>query len=143
MPEEISQKPLLEIRKVSKEFGLNQSFLEVLARKKSRFVVALDSVALGLKKGETLVLLGESGSGKTTLGRLIVGLDTPTAGEIILDGHKVNDSKGATSMRGKLQMVFQDPSASLDPFMNVFDCIAEPLSKVGLGKDEVYKRVRE
>ncbi len=135
--------PLLEIKEVSKEFALNRGVSEFFRRKKTRFVIALAGVSLALQRGETLVLLGESGSGKTTLGRLIVGLDSPTSGEIILDGQKVGGSKGSRSLRGKLQMVFQDPSASLDPFMSVHDCIAEPLSKLDLSKTEVSTRVSE
>lgn len=142
MPE-ITSKPLLEIKEVSKQFALNRGLSEVVRRKKARFVLALAGVSLTVRRGETIVLLGESGSGKTTLGRLIVGLDSPTTGEITLDGRKVSGQRESRSLRGKLQMVFQDPSASLDPFMNVHDCIAEPLSKLDLDKTEVSKRVSE
>ncbi len=106
-------------------------------------MLALAEVSLRIQKGETVVLLGESGSGKTTLGRLIVGLDSPTAGEIMLAGKKVGGDAESRSLRGKLQMVFQDPSASLDPFMTVHDCVAEPLSKLNLKKTEIQSRVTE
>jgi peptide/nickel transport system ATP-binding protein len=135
--------PLLRIKEVSKEFALNRGLTDIALRKKAKFVLALAGVSLSLQKGETVVLLGESGSGKTTLGRLIVGLDLPTSGEITLAGRKVRGDAESRFLRGKLQMVFQDPSASLDPFMNVHDCVAEPLSKLDLNKSEVNDRVSE
>ena len=141
MPERAAGAPLLEIRQVRKEFALSRSISGFIRRQKAKFVIALDGVSLTIRRGETLVLLGESGSGKTTLGRLIVGLDLPTNGEIVLDGRRVSDTSDSKSLRGKLQMVFQDPSASLDPFMSVYDCVAEPLSKLDATKKEVSDRV--
>jgi peptide/nickel transport system ATP-binding protein len=108
-----------------------------------RFLIALDGISLSIRSGETLVLLGESGSGKTTLGRLIVGLDIPNSGTITLKGERVVHVRDKGAQRGRLQMVFQDPGASLDPFMRIFDSVAEPLAKSNLTKTEVERRVIE
>ena len=112
-------------------------------RKPQRFVHAVDDVSLHVAKAETLVLLGESGSGKTTLGRLVVGLETLTSGRIDLDGEGVRRLKDNGKLSGRLQMVFQDPTSSLDPFMKVVDCVAEPLRKSRIEKEKISARAME
>ena len=109
--------------------------------KSKKFVRAVDDISLVVKKGETLVILGESGSGKTTLGRLIVGLERPDSGQIALDGEEVKFVRDRGAKRGRLQMVFQDPGSSLDPFMQVTSCVQEPLSKLGLSSSQISARV--
>ncbi len=104
---------------------------------------AVDDVSLTVAKGETLVILGESGSGKTTLGRLVVGLEKLDGGSISCDREAVGFVRDRGAKRGRLQMVFQDPGSSLDPFMGVSSCVAEPISKAGLGKAQVAEKVKE
>jgi len=136
-----SEQGILKIEGAVKLFAVGKRSLWDRVRRRSlRFVHAVDDVSLSVQRAETLVLLGESGSGKTTLGRLVVGLETLNSGQIILNesGHNRDDGEV-----GRLQMVFQDPTSSLDPYMKVFDSIAEPLRKSRLDKRQVGARVME
>ena len=101
----------------------------ILSQKEVEKVRAVDGVSLSIRKGETIGIVGESGCGKSTLGRCIMRLYNPTAGTIILDGKDITDltDKKLLEVRPKVQMIFQDPYASLNPRMTVFDIIAEPL----------------
>lgn len=122
--------PFLEIVNVKRNFVVGRNSLwDRFLRREPRLLPAVQDVTLSISKGETLALLGESGSGKTTLGRLVSGLDKPDSGDIILNGQKIKYVRDKGAVRGRVQMVFQDPGASLDPFMSAFDCIAEPLRK--------------
>jgi ABC-type oligopeptide transport system ATPase subunit len=107
--------PLLEIRNLTKIF--------------SSHVRAVDDVSLEIRAGETLGLVGESGSGKSTLGRLILRLIEPTSGEIFFEGRNLLSASSGDMrrLRRDLQIIFQDPFASLDPRFRVEDIIAEPL----------------
>ncbi|MDU6983580.1 MAG: dipeptide ABC transporter ATP-binding protein [Terrisporobacter othiniensis] len=111
---------LVEITGLKKYFPVKEGFL------KSNFVKAVDDVTLHIKKGETLGLVGESGCGKTTLGRTILRLHEPTEGKIIYDGEDITNVN-MHSYRRRMQIIFQDPYASLDPRMTVGDIIGEPL----------------
>lgn len=108
---------------------------------------AVDDVSLKFYKGETLGVVGESGCGKSTLGRTILKLIEPTSGEIIYNGVDIaKSSKSETKrLRRELQMIFQDPYASLDPRMTVSEIIAEPIIIHGLlkNKSDIDARVRE
>src|SRR6201988_80317 len=117
---------LVEVRNVSKVFPLGESIFGGRAHGQVR---AVDDVSLDIAQGETLGLVGESGSGKSTLGRLILRLIEPTSGSIIYNGRDlVSISRGEMrKLRRDLQIVFQDPFASLDPRFRVEDIIAEPL----------------
>jgi ABC-type glutathione transport system ATPase component len=118
--------PLLEIRNLTKIFPHGESAFGGKARGEVR---AVDDVSLDIQAGETLGLVGESGSGKSTLGRLILRLIEPTSGAVLFEGRDLL-SAGRGEMRGlrrDLQIIFQDPFASLDPRFRVEEIIAEPL----------------
>ncbi len=118
--------PLLEIRNLTKVFPHGESPFGGKSRGEVR---AVDDVSLDIHAGETLGLVGESGSGKSTLGRLILRLIEPTAGSVRLEGRDLlAASRGdMRRLRRDLQIIFQDPYASLDPRFRVEDIIAEPL----------------
>jgi len=134
----------LQIENAVKKFSIGeQTIFGRLRREKRRYISAVDGVTLGVERGETLVVLGESGCGKTTLGRLIVGLEKLDGGKISYEGTEVKYVRERGASRGRLQMVFQDPSSSLNPYLSVSTCIAEPISKMGLKKAEITAKVSE
>ncbi len=108
---------------------------------------AVDGVSFQINKGETLGVVGESGCGKSTLGRLLLHLHEPTSGQIIYKGQDITniDPKELRTIRKDMQMIFQDPSSSLDPRKTVKDLIGEPLKmyKACANKNEYYERVKE
>jgi ABC-type glutathione transport system ATPase component len=118
--------PLLEIRNLTKVFPHAESPFGGKSRGEVR---AVDDISLDIHAGETLGLVGESGSGKSTLGRLVLRLIEPTAGSVRLDGRDLlSASRGEMRrLRRDLQIIFQDPFASLDPRFRVGDIVAEPL----------------
>ena len=128
---------LLEARELTKEFPA--------AGKKT--VHAVSGVSLQIRKGETLGLVGESGCGKSTLGRLLIRTLQPTSGEVLFRGQSVTRMKDSEfkPLRKEMQLVFQDPYASLDPRMTVRDLVAEPIEtwKLCGSREEVTERVRE
>ena len=126
------RKVLLELRRIVKEFPVST----VRAHGRSgRTVKAVSDVSLTLAEGQTFGLVGESGSGKTTLGRIMVGLDQPTSGSVIFRGSDVTGLRGSKLRlhRRNLQLMFQDPYASLDPRMRVSATLREPLVVQGIG----------
>ncbi len=132
---------LLRVSGLTKYFG----------RGKSRFP-AVNDVSFSIKRGEVFGLVGESGCGKTTVGRTVIGLYKPSAGEIYFDGQLIASGDGhynknrtrSRELTNKIQMIFQDPIASLDPLMTVGESIAEGLVIGGIrGKIEIGKRVSE
>jgi len=134
----------LQIENAVKKFSIgSQGIWTRLRREKRRYISAVDDVTLSVPKGETLVVLGESGCGKTTLGRLIVGLEKLDSGRISYEGSEVKYVRDRGSVRGRLQMVFQDPSSSLNPYLSVSTCIAEPISKLNLQKSQITAKVSE
>jgi peptide/nickel transport system ATP-binding protein len=119
--------PLLEVRNLTKVFAHVESPFGGKSRGEVR---AVDDVSLDIHKGETLGLIGESGSGKSTLGRMILRLIDPTSGSILFEGRDLLNLGGGSEMRHlrrDMQIIFQDPFASLDPRFRVEDIIAEPL----------------
>ncbi len=117
--------PLLELRDVVKRFRLPGGWLSGQAR----YVHAVAGVSLSVQPGEVFGLVGESGCGKTTLGRLILRLIEPTSGQIIFNGRDITHlkKKELRPIRREMQVVFQNPLASLSPRMKIFDSIAEPM----------------
>ena len=108
-----------------------------------QIVQAVDGVDITIAKGETFSLVGVSGCGKSTVARLVVGLYPPTAGTIAFDGHDMAQRRNGSetsALRRRLQMIFQDPYASLNPRWRVFDIIAEPIRAFGLAKDKADLR---
>ena len=139
------QTKLLEIKDLKKYFTVKKSGFN-----KNQMVKAVDGVSMDIFRGETLGLVGESGCGKTTLGRTIIRLYEPTSGSIIYDGKPIYDSeqKIAEKMlpyRRKMQIIFQDPSASLDPRMTVGEIVGEALDihKLYTGKGEREARINQ
>lgn len=117
--------PLIEVKNLKKYFPIKKGIIN----KKESFVKAVDDVSFTINKGETLGLVGESGCGKTTTGRTVIKLYEPTAGSIIYEGKDIAglSSKEILPYRKKIQMIFQDPYASLDPRMTVGDIIGEAI----------------
>ncbi len=123
--------------------GLSKHFSSGMVRK--RYTKAVDDVHFSIARCETLGLVGESGCGKTTIGRSILRLTEPTAGEVIFDGTdllKLN-KKELRIFRPRMQMIFQDPDASLNPRMKIGKSIAEPLKLQRVEKYEIERKVRE
>ncbi|MBY0235154.1 MAG: dipeptide/oligopeptide/nickel ABC transporter ATP-binding protein, partial [Burkholderiaceae bacterium] len=147
--EVVVTQPLVEVQVLAKTFDVSAPWLNrVLERKQRQFVHAVDGVSFSIGKGKTLALVGESGCGKSTVARLLVGLYPPTRGTVSVDGldiAKTLASPGALALRRRMQMIFQDPYASLNPRWKVQDIIAEPLREHGLisSAEELRARVAE
>jgi peptide/nickel transport system ATP-binding protein len=133
--------PLLIVRGLSKTFGRAGG----LFGKRSRHVKAVDTVSLEVGRGRSLALVGESGSGKSTLARCIIGLETPESGEILLDGARISGlSRNAMRpLRRHIQMVFQDPFASLNPRHRVGNIIALGPTIQGVPREKAWLEARE
>ena len=133
---------LLEIRDLKKYFPVPSGALG----KAHEYVKAIDGVSLDVDDGETLGLVGESGCGKTSLGRCLVRLSEPTGGTVTFEGQELSSLSGSAmrEKRRKMQMIFQDPYASLNPRMRVGEIVAEGLTIHGLATGNALKlRVRE
>ena len=141
--------PLLRVEDLSRDFDVSRPWLNrVIEGVPRQLLHAVDGVSFDVRKGETLALVGESGCGKSTIARLIVGLYAPSRGRIEFDGVEISDpaTRVQTSrLRRRMQMIFQDPFASLNPRWRVRDIVAEPIRVLGLAADEadVSARVAE
>ena len=138
---------LLELEDVGRDFDVSRPWLNrVIEGAPRQLLHAVDGVSFSVRKGETLALVGESGCGKSTIARLIVGLYAPSRGRIRFDGVEISDpAAGAVTagLRRRMQMIFQDPFASLNPRWRVRDIVAEPIRVLGLAADkaEISERV--
>jgi peptide/nickel transport system ATP-binding protein len=131
--------PLLEVKGLKKHFQVRSSLLGGRAR-----VYAVDGVSFSIGRGETLALVGESGCGKSTVARCILRLLDLTAGEINLDGQRIDSMSSAAlrPLRQRMQVVFQDPFSSLNPRMRVKNVLAEPVRNFGRARSSRDIRVR-
>ncbi len=142
-PVEDGHAPLLDVRGLKMYFPITQG---ILLQRRTGWVRAVDDVSFYIARGETLGLVGESGCGKSTTGRAILQLYRPTAGEVYLDGQNLTRIRGGElrRTRRKMQMIFQDPYASLNPRMTVGSIIAEPIEIHNLARGkEKQERVAE
>jgi len=136
----INKNYLLKVKKLSKVFEIRDAAL------RKRTIKAVDSVSFGINKKETFAIVGESGSGKSTIGRILLGLISKTEGEIFFDGKPLQIQNNSISLRRRLQIVFQDPTASFDPRLKILDSLLEFLdlrkelnseAKISLAKELV------
>lgn len=141
MPEKTTSE-LLRVRNIKKHYSITRG----LFRREIGMVKAVDGVDLEIGRGETLGLVGESGCGKSTLGRVILGLEPPTEGEILFDGRDISsmNEEERKDLRRRMQIIFQDPYSSLNPRQTVGRIIAEGLVIHGIGTGaERKERVRK
>jgi len=144
MPPDASQGPfaeaLVEVEDLARDFDVSRPWLfRVLNGEPRRIVRAVAGVSFTIPRGTTLALVGESGCGKTTVARLVVGLYRPTRGRIRFDGTDMTAlprGEAGRAIRRRINMIFQDPYASLNPRWRVRDIIAEPLRVFGVLEDE-------
>lgn len=146
-------KPLLELNQVEKRFELDKGFLETIKFRNGKFlrekrnVHAVNGVSFTVAKGEALCVVGESGCGKSTVARLIAGLLRPNRGQIHYDGERIDNRSRRAMMplRRKMQMIFQNPYASLNSRMNIQQALEEPVRyhTPGLSRGEVHDKVAE
>ena len=139
----------VEVTDLRRLFDVSKPWLNrVIEREPRRFLTAVDRVGFTIAKGETFAIVGESGSGKSTVARMVVGLLPPSAGEVRITGISMTDPRQAAArrrLRARIQMIFQDPYASMNPRWRVGDIIAEPIRAFDLiqGKTAIRARVGE
>jgi peptide/nickel transport system ATP-binding protein len=139
-------KVLINVKDIAMTFDVSPPLLtRVIERKPKVMLHAVDGVSFTIEKGKTLALVGESGCGKSTVARLMVGLYQPTRGSFAFDGmdaHATYKSPAGRKLRERIQMIFQDPYASLNPRWKVEDIVGEPLSEHGLIEDPAHLKER-
>ncbi|MFN6999902.1 MAG: ABC transporter ATP-binding protein [Elioraea tepidiphila] len=142
-PAKPAARPLLEVNDLKKHFPIRSGFLSGI----SGYVYAVDGVSFSINRGETLSLVGESGCGKSTVGRTVLRLIEPTAGQVLLDGERIDDlpARRLRPLRRRMQVVFPDPFSSLNPRLKVRDILAEPITNFGLAtsKGELDDRLAD
>ena len=139
----LANAPMLEAVKVSHFFDVSKPWLQrILAREKRLSLRAVDDVSFSIPRGTTLALVGESGCGKSTVARLAVGLYTPSEGVIRFEGQPLSAARAQPELRRRMNMIFQDPYASLNPRWRVRDIIAEPIRAFGIVRSAVELRER-
>jgi oligopeptide/dipeptide ABC transporter ATP-binding protein len=133
--------PVLEVRDLVKEYPVRGGLL----RRETYTVKAVNGISLILERGKTLGLVGETGCGKSTVGRCLVNLVTPTSGSVLLDGQDLSKltAKELRAARRRIQLVFQDPYASLDPRQSISSILIEPLRLHKLAQGQENQRISE
>ena len=132
-----TEAPLIQVVELVKHFPVRAGISAKLLHKKPLYVHAVDGVSFDVKSKETFAVVGESGSGKSTLGLTILRLTKPTSGEILFEGQSISSlpERQLRKLRKDMQIVFQDPSSSLDPRKRIIDSVAEPLRAGGEKKN--------
>ena len=137
---------LVQANDLAMTFDVSAPWLNRLIEGRPRTLLrAVDGVSFEIEKGKTLALVGESGCGKSTVARLLVGLHEPSRGNLVFDGldaHAIFKTPAGLKLRSRIQMIFQDPYASLNPRWLVQDIVAEPLIEHGLVSDPAELRAR-
>src|SRR5665213_4581309 len=139
----------VEVKDLRRVFDVSKPWLNrMLEGGHLEFLKAVDGVSFDIAKGETFALVGESGSGKTTVARMVVGLLPPSSGEVVIDGVSMTDPRQIQArqrLRRRIQMIFQDPYASLNPRLRVEAIVAEPIRAFDLiqGERDIRFRVGE
>jgi len=145
----MTERDLVKVADLSRTFDVSRPWLNrVIERREKEFLKAVQNVSFSISKGETFALVGESGSGKSTVAKMVVGLLAASGGNIVIDGVDLGDKKHRArfgALRKRIQMIFQDPFASLNPRWRVGRIIAEPIwaFEKGLSQDGVDGRVGE
>jgi len=145
----MSAAPLVDLRNVGRTFDVSKPWLNRLVERLPRqFLAAVIDVSFAIERRETFALVGESGSGKSTVAKMTVGLIAPTTGDVVIEGVSMNDPARHAArqrLRRRIQMVFQDPYASLNPRWQARDIIAEPMRAFDLvrGRAEIAGQVGE
>jgi peptide/nickel transport system ATP-binding protein len=143
-PSPAPEAPMLEALGVSRTFDVSRPWLQrALARQRRLLLRAVDDVSFSIPRGTTLSLVGESGCGKSTLARLAVGIYAPSEGEIRFEGQPLSAARAQPALRRRMNMIFQDPFASLNPRWRVRTIVAEPIRAFGLlaSAAEIHDRV--
>lgn len=130
--------PVLEIVGLNKRFPVKNGFGRTVDE-----VRAVDGVSFSIAKGEVYGLAGESGSGKSTIARMIMGLEKPTSGDILIEGRNLGGGMAAGEKRKLVQMVFQNPGSSLNPRRTIGQSLRVPLDAMGLAGSKIHARVSE
>jgi peptide/nickel transport system ATP-binding protein len=145
----VSNVPFVQVKDLRRVFDVSKPWLNrVLEGGEKQYLKAVDGISFDIAKGETFALVGESGSGKSTVARMVVGLLPPSGGEVTIDGVSMADPAQAAArqkLRRRIQMIFQDPYASLNPRWRVDRIVAEPIRAFDLikGEREIMNRVGE
>lgn len=139
----VASRTLVRVEDLKVHFSLRPSLGERLLGAKERRLLAVDGVTFDIREGETLGLVGESGCGKSTLARAILQLHRPTAGKVYFEDVELTslDAEGLRRMRSKIQIIFQDPYASLNPRRTVGEIVGLPLKVQGVPAGEIRDRV--
>jgi peptide/nickel transport system ATP-binding protein len=145
----VTERPFVEVKDLRRVFDVSKPWLNrVLEGGEKQYLKAVDGVSFDIAKGETFALVGESGSGKSTVARMVVGLLPPTSGEVTIDGVSMSSRAASAErqrLRRRIQMIFQDPYASLNPRWPVERIIAEPIRAFRLieGEKDISARAGE